>query len=402
MTLRSAIRELLPDVPVHIANGLLGRFSGLRSPLWYLHGLERFKLSDDFGFKLDTPSEDHDTIVERLIAYYRRLKADAADRGIAANSDMWTWIAGLHRPFAKLLDAADHRRVGDALLNVAWGPLVAGFLNYESNQRLKADRRARRREAKHIVDKLISLSEALACSPVRCVEQGAWEYRNGDIDLEATLAGIEKKVGFEIAPPCAGGGTFGLRVGLNVFCMRDLIANYVAARLRQLLPNQKERCIAEIGGGTGSLAYYLVKAGMGRVSVHDLPTVGIVQGYYLMRSLGSARVWLYGEPRSETAAAEVKPYWTVADLSDKSVDAFVNVDSLPEIEPSAALDYIRLIQAKGKHFFLSINQEGQAEFSGVPQSVVYQLVERNGGFERIYRLPHWMRKTYVEELYRIL
>jgi putative sugar O-methyltransferase len=267
---------------------------------------------------------------------------------------------------------------------------------------LKADRWARRREAKHIVDKLISLSEALACAPARCVEQGAWEYRDRDIDLKAILRSIEEKAGFEIAPPRAGGGTFGLRVGPNVFCMRDLIAIYVAARLRQLLPDQKERCVAEIGGGTGSLAYYLVKAEMGRVSVYDLPTVSIVQGYYLMRSLDSAQVWLYGEPASETAAAEVKPFWTVADLSDKSVDAFVNVDSLPEIELSAALDYMRLIQAKAKHFFLSINQEGQAPFGGVPQSVVYQLVERNGGFERVYRFPHWMRKTYVEELYRII
>jgi putative sugar O-methyltransferase len=337
-----------------------------------------------------------------LIAYYRRLKAEAVDRGIVANSDMWVWITGTHRPVVEMLDAADHQRVGDALLKVALGPLVAGYLNFESNDRLKADRWARRREAKHIVDKLISLSEALACAPARCVEQGAWEYRDRDIDLKAILRSIEEKAGFEIAPPRAGGGTFGLRVGPNVFCMRDLIAIYVAARLRQLLPDQKERCVAEIGGGTGSLAYYLVKAEMGRVSVYDLPTVSIVQGYYLMRSLDSAQVWLYGEPASETAAAEVKPFWTVADLSDKSVDAFVNVDSLPEIELSAALDYMRLIQAKAKHFFLSINQEGQAPFGGVPQSVVYQLVERNGGFERVYRFPHWMRKTYVEELYRII
>jgi len=370
--------------------------------LWYLHGLDRYKLSDDFGFKLDTPSEDHDAIIDRLIAYYRRLKADAVHRGIAANLDMWTWITGLHRPFVEMLDAADHRRIGETLLNIACGPLVVGYLDYESHQRLKADRWARKREAKHVIDKLISLGEALACAPARCVEQGAWEYHNDDIDHKKILASIEEMVGFEIAPPRAGGGTFGLSVGPNVFCMRDLIAIYVAARLRQLLPHQKERCIAEIGGGTGSLAYYLVKAGMGRVSVYDLPTVGIVQGYYLMRSLGATRVWLYGETKSDTAVAQVKPYWTIADLPDRSVDAFVNVDSLPEIELSAAQDYIRLIQAKGKHFFLSVNQEGQAEFGSVPQSVVYRLVERNGGFERVYRFPHWMRRTYVEELYRIL
>src|SRR5258707_6563902 len=137
MNLRATIRRLLQDVPVHIANGFLGRFSGLRSPLWYLHGLERYKPSNDFGFKLDTPNEDHDTIVDRLIAYYRRLKVDAADRGIVANSDMWTWITRLHRPFVEMLDASDHQRADDPLLHVACVPLVAGFLAYESNQRLE-------------------------------------------------------------------------------------------------------------------------------------------------------------------------------------------------------------------------------------------------------------------------
>jgi hypothetical protein len=64
--------------------------------------------------------------------------------------------------------------------------------------------------------------------------------------------------------------------------------------------------------------------------------------------------------------------------------------------------HIRLIHTKGRGFFLSINQEGQAlDTFCVPQSVVCRLVEESGGFERSYRFPHWMRAGYVEELYRI-
>jgi len=85
--------------------------------LWYLHGLDRYKLSDDFGFKLDTPSEDHDAIIDRLIAYYRRLKADAVHRGIAANLDMWTWITGLH---SYMLDPTDPWPEGYVLADT-WG-----------------------------------------------------------------------------------------------------------------------------------------------------------------------------------------------------------------------------------------------------------------------------------------
>jgi putative sugar O-methyltransferase len=231
------------------------------------------------------------------------------------------------------------------------------------------------------------------------VEQGAWGYES--IDFDATIAAIERRVGFESAPPRAGGGSFGLQMNSCVLCMKALHAIYTSTRARDILAQSSGKAVAEIGGGTGTLAYYLVKAGLSRVSVFDLPIVSILQGYYLMSSLGSGKVWLHGEPESE-AVARVRPHWALAEEPDKSIDLFVNQDSLPEIELAAARDYIRLIHAKGRSFFLSINQEGQAlDTFCVPQSVVYQLVEESGAFERSYRFPHWMRAGYVEELYRI-
>ena len=63
---------------------------------------------------------------------------------------------------------------------------------------------------------------------------------------------------------------------------------------------------------------------------------------------------------------------------------------------------MRLFREKGAGLFLSINQEAQARNTGDQvQSVVSDLVTRNGGFNRSYRFPHWMRAGYVEELYRI-
>jgi putative sugar O-methyltransferase len=364
-----------------------------------MHFLDNYTPPDRFGFKVDTPADDQETIVGRLVDYYQRLDAEATVRGVAGNADMWAHISRGHEEFRTALSARDYARVSEMLLHVATGPLVVGYMNYEPYDRLRDDAQARVREAKHFADKLLALSESLGCSPVQCVEQGAWGYTS--IDFDSTIAAIERRIGFEIAPPRAGGGSFGLRMDSSVLCMKDLHAIYTSMRVRGVLAESSEKAVAEIGGGTGTLAYYLVKAGLRRVSVFDLPIVSILQGYYLMRSLGQNKVWLHGEPQSE-AVARVRPHWALADEPDKSIDLFVNQDSLPEIELAAARSYIRLIHAKGRNFFLSINQEGQAlDTFCLPQSVVYQLVEENGGFERSYRFPHWMRAGYVEELYRI-
>jgi putative sugar O-methyltransferase len=364
-----------------------------------MHFLDTYSPPDRFGFKVDTAADDQEAIVRRLVDYYRRLDAEATDRGVAGNTDMWAHISRGHEDFRAALAARDYARVGEMLLQLATGPLVVGYMNYEPYDRLRDDAKAREREAKHFADKLLSLSESLGCSTVQCVEQGAWGYAS--IDFDATIAAIERRVGFEIAPPRAGGGSFGLQIGSRVLCMKDLHAIYTSTRARDILAQSSGKTVAEIGGGTGTLAYYLVKAGLSRVSVFDLPIVSILQGYYLMSSLGPGKVWLHGEPESK-AVARVRPHWALADEPDKSMDLFVNQDSLPEIELAAARNYIRLIHAKGRTFFLSINQEGQAlDTFCVPQSVVYQLVEENGGLERSYRFPHWMRAGYVEELYRI-
>lgn len=371
-----------------------------RSAKWYIHRLDAYTPPDSqFDFKVDDPSDELNQIVERLIEYYHRLEGSAISHGLASNDDMWLFISQTHEPFRTALAAKDHALVSNMLVNAATGPLVLGFMNYEPYDRLVVKPEARVREAKHFVDKLLALSESLGCSPVQCVEQGVYGYEM--IDIQTVLAGVKAKVGFDISPPLAGGGSFGFNAGANVICIKDLYAIYTANQARRLTENLAERSVAEIGGGTGTLAYYLIKAGLPRVTVFDLPIVTVLQGYYLMRSLGPEKVWLHGEAPTN-APARVQPFWTLPDEPDNSVALFINQDSLPEIEKSAAQNYLRSIRTKGVSLFLSINQEGQApdQFSN-PQSVVFRLVEENGGFEREYRFPHWMRAGYVEELYRI-
>lgn len=367
---------------------------------WYLHSLDSFRPEQQrFGFKVDAPHPEQRQIVERLIEYFHRLDAEAKTKSVSDNRDMWLFISNNHEPFRAALASRNAERVSNMLLTAATGPLVAGFMNYEPFDRLSSKPDARLREAKHFVDKLLSLGESLGVAPVQCIEQGTFGYESVDIDL--LLDAIAHRVAFDITPPLAGGGTFGLKFDSSILCIKDLYAIYTASRTLSIVQDLPIKTVAEIGGGTGTLAYYLVKAGLPQVSVFDLPIVSILQGYYLMRSLGPEAVWLHGEaPRDVTA--RVHPYWSFREAPEKSIAVVINQDSMPEIERSVAIDYLRLIRAKCKFSFFSINQEGQAPDQFLnPQSVVFNLVETVGGFKRQYRFPHWMRASYVEELYHI-
>jgi hypothetical protein len=65
-------------------------------------------------------------------------------------------------------------------------------------------------------------------------------------------------------------------------------------------------------------------------------------------------------------------------------------------------DYLKSIQKIGRGYFLSINQEAQVS-SGLDSSQgwVYDICRKEPGLKLVYRAPYWMRKGYVEELYRI-
>ena len=197
-------------------------------------------------------------------------------------------------------------------------------------------------------------------------------------------------------PPKAGGGAFGLRTSEGILSSSDIYAMYVADRVHQVLSNQTERTVCEIGGGTGTLAYYMTKTCATQVMVADLPIVSIIQGYYLMKSVGPENVQLASEPAGDHKV-RVLPYWELDTLPKKSVSMFVNVDSLPEIDPDIAQHYIGLIKAVGINAFLSINQESAAN----GQNIVHRLVSQAGGFGRAYRCPYWLINGYVEELYTI-
>jgi len=81
-------------------------------------------------------------------------------------------------------------------------------------------------------------------------------------------------------------------------------------------------------------------------------------------------------------------------------DIVLNCDSFPELGDEVCRKYFALIKGWAP-LLLSINQEANREIRGPDerQSIVGALLPEFG-FTRLYRFRSWIRKGYVEELWR--
>jgi hypothetical protein len=171
---------------------------------------------------------------------------------------------------------------------------------------------------------------------------------------------------------------------------------YAAERVKALV--RPGSTIADLGGGFGGAALQFARAGM-RTVVFDLPIMCMVQGYFLIKTLGSGEVALFGE-EDHSGPIRVLPWWEFYDRSIRFDLAF-NRDSMPEFHEAVALRYLTEI-AEREVSFLSINHESGAPYGpeGKSHHVVVRELAGIVGLRRHLRAPYWIRRGYVEELYR--
>jgi hypothetical protein len=167
---------------------------------------------------------------------------------------------------------------------------------------------------------------------------------------------------------------------------------YAASRLRAVGPM---RTVVEIGAGYGAMAYWAVRLNtIDRYTIVDLPIVNVLQGYFLSKAIGE--VTLFGEPQGRIA---VLPNTALGEI-ETPVDLVINKDSMPEMPEDAMLEYLTWARSSCRSFF-SYNQEARADFQGEKQNNVPHGVETVGGFELVRRDASWVRRGYVEEIYRV-
>lgn len=343
-------------------------------------------------------SEEDVAIAERLIRAWN-LAVNAERRADRPSGDVWEMVQyEFHGEFVAALKAGDARALAGILVRFFRHNVSYGMGGGQSLYDALLDEDGNRKNGVLTLDRLASLAESLAVLPYENPEQGRW----GEtlyLDPTEIAARIERKLGIPICPPQVG-GYFGLRVGNSLIFATTCNQLYAACRLAQLAVDSPQRTLCEIGGGYGGCAYYAHLLGFRDYRLFDLPTVNVLQGYYLLKALPDARVVLFGEPESDSAVC-VYPYWLLRKQPDGSFAVALNQDSLPEIAAGIARQYLRDI-ARTSELFLSINQESQGPSGppGVHQNSVPEMADASGVLRRVSRHPFWLRAGYVEEVYR--
>lgn len=368
-----------------------------------IHGYPNVSF-DAYDIKYD--NEDVQ-IAERLLESYRKAIEDEKHITGKPCKDLWVTLKEhKHNDFVEVLERNDPSALARYLcnmskLNITYG-MTQGFDDYN---RLVSDTTSRQISAAYYMDKFVALAEAISCLPYENPECGKWG-ENYYTDVDELVSKIEKIIGIEITPPRISSGLFGLVTKKGLFHFRDINSIYTAWRIRELIKKEETPSVCEIGGGTGRVAYYCYKMGIRDYTIIDLPYVCVVSGYYLVKSLPDANIYLYGEKKDENAnSITIKPYWCHKELPNDSFDLTLNQDSFPEIEYHIVMEYLQQIKRTTKQFFLSINQESRQPQT-VPdnlQLVIPQLIKQlENSYERFYRFRYWVREGYVEELYKII
>jgi hypothetical protein len=141
--------------------------------------------------------------------------------------------------------------------------------------------------------------------------------------------------------------------------------NYYAHQARALLSDVAGApVVAEIGGGFGGFAYFLLSTpGRCRYANFDLPEILLVQQYYLMSAFPEKKFLLYGEQQIEfrraleSHDAVLMPNFELPKLPDDSVDFFINTGSLSEMDYATVEEYVAQIARTCRLYFFHDNSD---------------------------------------------
>lgn len=348
------------------------------------------------------PVTDADiAICERLIMAFTRAADEGGDTQGRPDRGLWAWIwDNHHRRLADALERGDPRYLGGLLASmfredfasgIEHGGPVSDFESWLGS----------RIQSRKALDVLVSLAEALGVVPVENPEQG----RAGiafDEGITRLVASIDHALGIHIDAPNVG-APFGLAVDERLITLETPELIYAAMRLDQAVrihlqtTTGEPPTVVEIGGGYGGMCYWFLRMrpDIERYTIVDLPTVSVLQGYFLAKALGPATISFLGEPPTQV---RLIPNFALSQV-ETPFDVLVNKDSMPEMPRDTMVGYLEWARLSCAGFFYSYNQETAADILGQTQGIVSQEIRTVGGFDCIRRDHSWLRRGYAEEIY---
>jgi hypothetical protein len=209
----------------------------------------------------------------------------------------------------------------------------------------------------------------------------------------------------ELEPPAVG-SPWGYMVNSTLVMGTAPRHHYYAEEIAHLVEDVERPRIAEIGGGFGGFAYYLLAHRCPRASYvdFDLPEVVALASYYLLSAFPDRTAVLYGEaPLDEETldASELvlMPNFAIATLPPQCVDVVVNSASLSEMQRPTVERYIADVSRISKRFFFHDNSD-QAITVGATHEIPASSFPRPEGFRLIRerQSPWFSSSRYSERL----
>ncbi len=299
------------------------------------------------------PDDKQIETLQRIVAAYNAAKADQADvadpykPGGAWKEDM----DRLRKPYIDALVAEDIDRLAHLLGDFFRNTGVSGLWTHGYYEKIKSG--SKRRRVKYVGDLL------------------------EDHRIASDLLGEFDVSRLEIPEV---GNPWG-------YTMKDTLAIptsfrhfYYCRRFENLLRDTENPIVAEIGGGFGGLAYYLLTEIDGlKYMDFDLPEVLVVVQYFLMNCFPEKSFLLYGEERSDFLDkatldkydVALMPNFCLPSVGDQVADLLVNTGSLSEMDYTTVEEYIGQISRMTKGYFFHDNSDkavANSEHSEVPSS----------------------------------
>jgi hypothetical protein len=374
----------------------------IRRPEW-LRGYSR-SLPSEFAPRLAPDKASDEMIATRIISSHRQMKLREQRADVPSlQGSMWgTFLQEEYAALRRLVEQGDTGGLAQYLSTIFRSEAVNGY-TYGS----KFDPFPHRWWYLPVGIELsvVTLAESVGILRAECPEQGQIAYWRNEHTEERLIEQLESYFSMRIEAPRTGDAR-GILFGGRFLTLETCSQLYTAHRMRDAINREigasVELNIVEIGGGYGGLCYWmhrLLGTRIKRYVVVDLPEVNLVQAYFLS-SLETRELLLFGEEKLKgESRIEVIPHWTLSDL-DLRPNVLINQDSMPEMPKAEVERYLAWGSDNLDGLFFSFNQEAYSPWRGVPQVHVPSVVGRYPRFRRIARNASWVRRGYVEEIYK--
>ena len=198
------------------------------------------------------------------------------------------------------------------------------------------------------------------------------------------------------------GNQNGAHINNNFVVIGSFFNEIYSSICKKYLDNGKHNTVVDLGGGYGKLGYYIIKNTNNITFIDfDIPETLTLASYYLSKTFPEKKIFYYGYQKFDEKLIKdydifLLPSWEIEKLKNDTVELTINKNSLGEMEPDTAYNYINHINRITK-YFVSINHETfRNKFDKNKYSLINSEYNKKGFFKELLRYPDIGHLTYED------